>query len=172
MTDTNELRRLAQAATPVPWHFWRGWVAADIDSDGGIIIAERPTPSGGKYQARVDGNFRFIAAANPAAITELLDRLEAAEEERDALRAENEAMEKQEPVAEVRVRPLRGNESAPQVDVKWVTKPTPGFLYAAPVSAKREWVGLTDDEILMCVKSQSIIETVRRAFVAFKEKQK
>ena len=45
-------------------------------------------------------------------------------------------------------------------------------LYAAPVSAKREWVDLTDDEILMCVKSQSIIETVRRAFVAFKEKQK
>ena len=81
MTDTNELRRLAQAATPVPWHFWRGWVAADIDSDGGIIIAERPTPSGGKYQARVDGNFRFIAAANPAAITELLDRLEEAEKE-------------------------------------------------------------------------------------------
>jgi hypothetical protein len=43
---------------------------------------------------------------------------------------------------------------------------------AALVRAEREWVDLTDDEILMCVKSQSIIETVRRAFVAFKEKQK
>ena len=43
---------------------------------------------------------------------------------------------KQNPVAEVRVRPLRCNESAPQVDVKWVTKPTTGFLYAAPVSVE------------------------------------
>ena len=83
--NINELRRLTQAATPGPWHFWRGWVAADIDSDGGIIITERPKLSGGKYQARVDGNFRFIAATNPAVISELLDRLEAAEKERDEL---------------------------------------------------------------------------------------
>ncbi len=81
--DTKELRRLAQAATPGPWQFWHGGVAANIDSDGRTIIVERPTPSGGKYQARVDGNFRFIAAATPAAINELLDRLEVAEKERD-----------------------------------------------------------------------------------------
>lgn len=37
---------------------------------------------------------------NAAAITELLDRLEAAEKERDALRAKIAEMEKQEPVAE------------------------------------------------------------------------
>lgn len=97
MIDTKDLRRLAQAATPGPWHFWHGWVAADIDRDGGVIIAERPTPSGGKYQARVDGNFRFIAAANPAAISELLDRLEAAERERDNYKvAYNEWTEKTE----------------------------------------------------------------------------
>lgn len=82
MVDINELRRLAQVATPGPWHFWHGWVAAEIDKDGGIVIVERPTPSGGKYQARVDANFKFIAAANPQAILELLDRLEVAE--RDA----------------------------------------------------------------------------------------
>lgn len=41
----------------------------------------------------------FIAAANPATILELLARLEAAEKERDALRAKVEAMEQQAPVA-------------------------------------------------------------------------
>ena len=40
--------------------------------------------------------------------------------------------------------------------------------YAAPVRTK----DLTDDEILMCVKSQSIIETVRRAITADREKNK
>ena len=127
MIDINELRRLAQAATPGPWRFWHGWVAANIDSGGGKVIAERPTPSGGKYQRRVGTNFQFIAAANPAAIAELLDRLEAwenvfghlgtpdevgnewhslsdrleaAEKERDELRAKIELMENQEPVAE------------------------------------------------------------------------
>ena len=81
MIDINELRRLAQAATPGPWQFWHGWVAANIDNDGGVVVAERPTPSGGKYQAKVDANFKFIAAANPATVIELLDRLEAAEKE-------------------------------------------------------------------------------------------
>lgn len=43
----------------------------------------------------------FIAAANPATILELLDRLKAAEKERDALRDENEAMKQKEPVASI-----------------------------------------------------------------------
>ena len=57
--NINELRRLAQAAV-------------------------RPTTKEQWMQARLD----LIAAANPAAISELLDRLEAAEKERDALRNE------------------------------------------------------------------------------------
>ena len=79
MIDINELRRLAQAATPGPWEFWHGMIATDIDNDGGVVIAKRPTPSGGKLQARVDANFQHIVADNPAASLELLDRLEAAE---------------------------------------------------------------------------------------------
>jgi hypothetical protein len=127
MIDLDKLKRLAQKATPGPWSFWHGWVATDIDNDGGVIIAERPTPSGGKYQARVDANFDYIAAANPAVILELIDSLEAAErnlrccqgermeaaalflsvktrltEERDALRTKIETMEKQEPVVGVK----------------------------------------------------------------------
>ena len=44
MIDINELRRLAQEATPGPWHFWHGLVATDIDNDGGVVVAQRPTP--------------------------------------------------------------------------------------------------------------------------------
>ena len=93
MIDIKELRRLAQAATPGP----------DGVSLNGLKLLQD-----------------FQKEANPAAISELLDRLEAAEEdialkervidslgselnavasERDALRAEIEAIAKQEPVA-------------------------------------------------------------------------
>jgi hypothetical protein len=41
-----------------------------------------------------------------------------------------------EPVAEVRVRPLRGDECAPRVDIAWLTRPTPGFLYTTPPSVE------------------------------------
>ena len=100
MIDINSLRRLAQAATPGPWEFWHGMIATDIDNDGGVVIANRPTPSGGKLQARVDTNFQYIVAANPAAITELLDRLEAAEKERDELLAKSADAELLEALAE------------------------------------------------------------------------
>ena len=131
MIDINELRRLAQAATPGPWQFWHGWVAANIDNDGGVVVAERPTQSGGKYQAKVDANFKFIAAANPATVIELLDRLEAAEKdialkeriidslgsalnvvvkERDDLLARIREMERQEPVGVLHVGSYYGEE--------------------------------------------------------------
>ena len=85
MIDINELRRLAQAASPGPDGVSLSWITFLQD---------------------------FQQSANPAAISELLDRLEAAEKERDwnaerledaieecaALRAKIEAMEQQEPV--------------------------------------------------------------------------
>ena len=83
--DINELRRLAQAATPGPDGVSLNWLKLLQD---------------------------FQKEANPAAISELLDRLEAAEKVRDwnaerledaieelkALRAKIEQMERQEPV--------------------------------------------------------------------------
>ena len=60
MIDINELRRLAQAATPRPDGVSLSWIKLLQD---------------------------FQQGANPAVINELLDRLEAAEKERDALRA-------------------------------------------------------------------------------------
>ena len=50
-------------------------------------------------------------AINEGDLNELLDRLEAAEKERDAMRAKVEAMEQQEPVATVRINAINGNPS-------------------------------------------------------------
>ncbi len=95
MIDTKELRRLAQDATP-----WRWYVGTGTYEGRNIYSANAITDSEGfTYQPVIataedndiqhwDANASFIAAANPAAISELLDRLEAAEKERDALRAE------------------------------------------------------------------------------------
>ena len=74
MIDTKELRQLAQAALIGPDGVSLNWIKLLQD---------------------------FQQAASPTAVLELLDRLEAAEKERDELRAKIEAMEKQEPVASV-----------------------------------------------------------------------
>ena len=116
--DINKLRRLAQAATPGPWYA-TGKLTRYVEAriDGGLIqevAACGPTKADGGYGPQQEANARLIAAANPATISELLDRLEAAEksdaesiamyrkvrEERDALRARIAEMERQEPVAE------------------------------------------------------------------------
>ena len=128
--DINKLRRLAQAATPGPWiaagpsfgeslpkYLNEVVVDREGDEDDGYSICN--TPIG----LELSSDMAFIAAANPATLTELLDRLEAAERERDEcnrrrleaadhfaaqtelmkqkyddLRAKIEAMERQEPV--------------------------------------------------------------------------
>lgn len=68
--DIKELRRLAQAALAGPDGISPNWIKLLQD---------------------------FQQKASPAAISELLDRLEAAEKECDALRARIEVMERQEP---------------------------------------------------------------------------
>ena len=131
MIDINELRRLAQAATPRVGHackyqdaHWLREGHVDFENADLFIASERPQEDA-----------EFYAAANPAVINELLDRLEAAEkerdvlhdrlalesqengalheavdracEERDALRARIEEMERQEPVEwQSRTRPV------------------------------------------------------------------
>ena len=88
MIDTKELRRLAQDATP-----WRWYVGTGTYEGRNIYSANAITDSEGfTYQPVIataedndiqhwDANAAFIAAANPAAISELLDRLEAAEKD-------------------------------------------------------------------------------------------
>ena len=73
MIDINRLRILAQAATPGGWYVERGNYVygckevTDGEEEWHPIIA------------RTDDDAKFIAAVNPAAIVELLDRLEEAE---------------------------------------------------------------------------------------------
>jgi len=50
--------------------------------------------------------------------------------------AEQAEQSEQEPVAEVVVRPLRGDQSQPTTDIKWLQRPKTGKLYAAPVHIK------------------------------------
>ena len=91
MIDTKELRQLVQAATPGPWfsdrrgNIWRRPLS-DLYENGGGVAGDKPLAfvaagwaGEGVTGYPVEANARFIAAANPAAITELLDRLEAAE---------------------------------------------------------------------------------------------
>ena len=123
--DTKELRRLAQAATPGPWEFedvghkyvvsksGDGWISREVCKlDGSTMSAFRQKENG-----------PFIAAANPAAIIEILDRLEATEEDRsnflvemgklcaqcDVLRSRIEAVEKERDIDEERIVDLMAN---------------------------------------------------------------
>ena len=116
MIDTKELRRLAQAATPGPWASQGRYIGTPRHMSYVGEVRDQCGNWSDTEKSRADA--AFIAAANPAAISELLDRLEAAERERDEfkracfghisdnsmLRAKVEAMERQEPVAWIRGR--------------------------------------------------------------------
>lgn len=129
MIDTKELRRLAQAVS--------GWgncnqTWLDQSEDVPAVVVGHIGEDGETYPVvtidcdqyyAADQSLplgKFYTAANPAAVIEILDRLEAAEKavaeayqrgyatgqeevekERDALRTKIEAMERQEPVAEI-----------------------------------------------------------------------
>ena len=86
--DTKELRQLAQAATPGPWrNYGRQPNVAGLPHSAvaaKTLLARVYSEAYGDV-AQETANAAFIAAANPAAISELLDRLEEAEKERDAL---------------------------------------------------------------------------------------
>ena len=86
MTDhANELRRLAQAATPGPWiNYGRQPNFAGLPHSAvaaKTLLARVYSEAYGDVEQET-ANASFIAAANPAAISELLDRLEATEEDR------------------------------------------------------------------------------------------
>ena len=115
MIDTKELRRLAQAVSE-----WSNCNQAWLDQSEDVPAAAvgHIDEDGNTYPiATIDCDqycaahqslplAKFYAAANPAVISELLDRLEAAEKERDVLKAKIERMEKQEPVTwQTRTRP-------------------------------------------------------------------
>lgn len=55
----------------------------------------------------------------------------------------------QAPVAHCKVRPLRGDESFPKVEIDWVNQPVPGPLFTTP--PQRTWVELTDEDRNDCL---------------------
>ena len=86
MIDTKELRRLAQEATPGPWYIGSGiyegrniYSVEAVTDDEGFTYNPVVATAEDDEVACWDANARLIAAANPAVISELLDRLEAAE---------------------------------------------------------------------------------------------
>ena len=121
MIDINELRRLAQAAISGEWYVERGnhiYGRNEVTDGEEVWHPVIACTDDDEVNVNFEANAAFIAAANPAAITALLDRFEAAEKavteayqrgyatgqeeiekERDALREKIACMEQQEPVA-------------------------------------------------------------------------
>ena len=101
-----------------------------------------------------------LGAVQPEEVAVLLDRLEAAEKERDAMRAKVEEMEKQEPVAQVAVHKTGGNAG-----IAWSARPLNEFdslpllregdkLYLAPgaqpaPSIPEGWLRAIDEALVV-----------------------
>ena len=157
MTDINELRRLTQEATPGPWYIGSGiyegrniYSVEAVTDDEGFTYNPVVATAEDDEVACWDANARLIAAANPAGISELLDRLEAAEkdsahhkalaesalrvakgweEKCNSLRAKIAEMEKQGPIGEI----VAFGESLHEVS--WIKGKLPllgAKLYALP----------------------------------------
>ena len=80
MTELQELKRLALAATPGPWKWWTSnshiRLSGASGKDGDVICAISPY-SGTYPQLLVSApNREYIAAINPQAVLELIERLE------------------------------------------------------------------------------------------------
>ena len=91
--DVAELRRLAEAATPGPWDCYRPHpnyraYAVDRVMPGGHLGEDVATTG----DVCAEENGAYIAAANPAAVLGLLDRLAHMTEARDNARAEVERL--------------------------------------------------------------------------------
>lgn len=90
MIDINELRRLAQAATSGEWYVERGnhiYGRNEVTDGEEVWHPVIACTDDDEVNVNFEANAAFIAAANPAAVSEIIERLEAAEKERDELRA-------------------------------------------------------------------------------------
>jgi hypothetical protein len=89
----------------------------------------------------------FFSQAHPEIVGLMYgnDWAKIAKERTEALR-QALAQPEQEPVGYVTIETISSWAKVPSI--KWFKKPTQGPLYTAP--PKREWVGLTDEEIEEC----------------------
>lgn len=82
MIDIKELRRLAQAATSGEWYVERGnhiYGRNEVTDGEEVWHPVIACTDDDEVNVNFEANAAFIAAANPAAVSEILDRLEAAE---------------------------------------------------------------------------------------------
>ena len=71
--NTAELKKLAEAATPGPWiHATDIGQVGSIETLQGIVVAQAQSLICDDVRKQRDNNSKYIAAANPAAILELL----------------------------------------------------------------------------------------------------
>ena len=90
--DLTALRALAEKATPGPW-IYHETIHADnhVTAGGGILTGTHVC--GPTYERE---NARFIAAANPAVVLAMLDRLERAEAAIERAKAEAEKVSREQ----------------------------------------------------------------------------
>ena len=86
---------------------------------------------------------KWCHGGEPCGTAEAIVVVEKALAQHDSVQAKPEP--EQEPVAHCKVRPLRGDESFPKVEIDWVNQPVPGPLYTTP--PQRTWAGLTKKEV-------------------------
>ena len=208
MTDTNELRRLAQAATKGPWVSQGRYIGTPRHMSYIGEVRDQCGNWSDTEKSRSDA--AYIAAANPTTINELLNRieaaesdaveqarlngmgasreaalmakLEAAEKDRDALRAENEALATNlrgkhsitgatyaHLIAERDALRARIEAMEKQEPVAWVDAKEEGYefygisylpvgkhhLYAAPVSAEAIRAEALEEAAKWCEAKQS-----------------
>lgn len=96
MVDEQNLRQLAEAATPGPWIHWQSGGIHQIDAAKTTVVHwsgfdQLQTPN---EKTAIKNNAAYIAAANPAAILSLLDELQTLRSERTAWRVTAENAEK------------------------------------------------------------------------------
>jgi hypothetical protein len=87
---TQELRKLADAATQGEWH---QTPTSGIYQGRMIVTDDRAACIGETHNANATENAAYIAAANPAAIRAILDERDQLQAENERLKAENEALE-------------------------------------------------------------------------------
>jgi len=160
MIDTKELRRLAQAATSGEWYVERGnhiYGRNEVTDGEEVWHPVIACTDDDEVSINFEGNAKFIAAANPAVINELLDRLEAAEKERDVLRhCFNEWGDKTEWVQ-------RGIDEG-TISPKYVGLHRADVMARLLGAAEKERDKLKELNIALCTKSNSqVIHNARLA---------
>lgn len=140
MIDTNELRRLAQEATTGPWKILpigggrKKLAVADSDFLSLLTITDEGDATFGTVYD--DADAKFIAAANPSAISELLNRLESAESDcleqarlngmgasrEAALMAKLEVVEKERDALRTEIQQLRKEADKFDDGIDWIQR--------------------------------------------------